>query len=227
MFFSDIEQAAEAAEYLSVSESLASNWHSNDTSDQRFRRQSLGQQSRGATNGGTYALSIATRGLLYANTNPVHPRWAPLMAPKGKEVRNAADNCLKLARAAFAAEAKVCHTRQLMSLDLPYHPKASLLKGRGARETGLCSMNMRHTMGSCSSSRDDLSWEQQRALELVNKYPALQYGAPRTSSRFSRGASKSLDATDLVQLEEGDHQFIDKYDMPMSQQVLITYADVC
>ena len=130
-FFSDIDEAADAADALSISENFASSWHSVDTDHERH-----GRQRRGAASGGKYAVSISTRGLLYANKHPLHPKWAPLIAPRGKQARSAADTTLNHARTSFSAEAKLCSTRRLMSLDLPYHPQAQERSGRGSSGHG-------------------------------------------------------------------------------------------
>ena len=187
-FFSDIDEAADAADALSISENFASSWHSVDTDHERH-----GRQRRGAASGGKYAVSISTRGLLYANKHPLHPKWAPLIAPRGKQARSAADTTLNHARTSFSAEAKLCSTRRLMSLDLPYHPQARERSGRGSSGHGWTGESARMAQ---------LSRGQQLVLQVINNYPALRPGALQTSSRFAQqgkglGEWDGLSADDL------------------------------
>jgi len=80
-FFSDMHDVAAASDALSLSENFTANWHPGDTGGEH-----LGRQRKGATGGGRYAVSVATRALLYENKHPVS-KWAPIFAPRGKEVR--------------------------------------------------------------------------------------------------------------------------------------------
>ena len=86
-FFSEMDEVASAADALSLGESLVANWHPGDAGGDNLVGVGGGRLGKGATGGGRYAVSVATRGLLYENKHPVHPSWVPLVAPRGKEVR--------------------------------------------------------------------------------------------------------------------------------------------
>jgi cell cycle checkpoint protein len=80
-FFGDVHDVAAASDALSLSENFMSNWHPGDTGGEH-----LGRQRKGASGGGRYAVSVSTRALLYENKHPIHPKWNPIFAPRGKEV---------------------------------------------------------------------------------------------------------------------------------------------
>ena len=83
-----------------------------------------------------------------------------------------------------------------MSLDLPYHPHAFIPRGMESGQDG-----RRQVGAACAGGWDgdrDWSWAKQKTVQNINNYPALKPGAPRTLSRMSSSAKKSLGASDIT-----------------------------